>query len=87
MLSNSWVHMVECDFKSNHFLVVYEAVKTTINVAGVYGKGHLVVFFYVDRWVLREGGLDGYLGGQGLPVGIQECLERFHRRCVDYLSW
>ncbi len=23
---------------------------------------------------------------QGLPVGIQECLERFHRRGVDYLS-
>ncbi len=25
------------------------------------------------------GGLDGYFGEQGLPVGIQECLERFHR--------
>ncbi len=23
---------------------------------------------------------------QGLPLGIQECLERFHRRSVDYLS-
>ncbi len=33
------------------------------------------------------GGLDGYLGEQGLPVGIQECLEGFHRGCVDYLSW
>ncbi len=32
------------------------------------------------------GGLDGYFGEQGLPVGIQECLERFHRGCVDYLS-
>ncbi len=31
-------------------------------------------------------GLDGYFGEQGLPAGIQECLERFHRRCVDYLS-
>ncbi len=30
------------------------------------------------RWVLS--------GDQGVPVGIQECLERFHRRCVDYLS-
>ncbi len=30
------------------------------------------------------GGLDGYLGE--LPVDIQECLERFHRECVDYLS-
>ncbi len=29
------------------------------------------------------GGLEGYFGEQGLPVGIQECLERFH---VDYLS-
>ncbi len=33
------------------------------------------------------GGLDGYFGEQGLPAGIQECLERFHRGCVDYLSW
>ncbi len=32
------------------------------------------------------GGLDGYFGEQGLPAGIQEGLERFHRRCVDYLS-
>ncbi len=32
------------------------------------------------RWV------DGDFGEQGLPAGIQECLERFHRRCVDYLS-
>ncbi len=32
------------------------------------------------------GGLDGYFREQGLPVGIQECLERFHRGCVDYLS-
>ncbi len=28
----------------------------------------------------------GTSGEQGLPAGIQECLERFHRRCVDYLS-
>ncbi len=52
-------------------------------MAGVYGKGHLGVSFYVDRcvlgeWVVRGGGLDGYFGEQGLPVGIQECLERFH---------
>ncbi len=32
------------------------------------------------------GGLDGNFGEQGLPVGLQECLERFHRGCVDYLS-
>ncbi len=24
---------------------------------------------------------------QGLLVGIQQCLEGFHRGCVDYLSW
>ncbi len=38
------------------------------------------------EWVVEGGGLDGYFGEQGLPAGIQECLERFHRRCVDYLS-
>ncbi len=32
------------------------------------------------------GGLDGYFGEQGLPAGIQECLESFHQRCADYLS-
>ncbi len=37
-------------------------------------------------WVVKGGGLDGYFGEQGLPAGIQACLERFHRRCVDYLS-
>ncbi len=31
-------------------------------------------------------GLGGYFREQGLPVGIQECLERFHQGCVDYLS-
>ncbi len=35
---------------------------------------------------MRGGGSDGYFGEQGLPVGIQECLERFQRVCVDYLS-
>ncbi len=35
---------------------------------------------------MGEGGLDGYFGEQGLPVGIQECLEKIHRGCVDYLS-
>ncbi len=38
------------------------------------------------EWVVGGGGLDGYFEEQRLPVGIQECLERFHRRCVDYLS-
>ncbi len=32
------------------------------------------------------GGLDGYFGEQGLPVGIQECLEGFHRGYIDYLN-
>ncbi len=35
---------------------------------------------------MRGGRLDVYFGEQKLPVGIQGCLERFHRRCVDYLS-
>ncbi len=34
---------------------------------------------------MEGGGLDGYFEEQGLPAGIQECLERFHQRCVDYL--
>ncbi len=29
----------------------------------------------------------GASGNRGLPVGIQECLEKFHRGCVDYLRW
>ncbi len=37
-------------------------------------------------WVVGGGVLDGYFAEQGLLAGIQECLERFHRRCVDYLS-
>ncbi len=58
---------------------------------GVYGNGHLGVSFYVGRCVLREwvvggGGLDGYFGEQGQPLGIQESLEGFHQGCVDYLS-
>ncbi len=32
------------------------------------------------------GGLDRYFGDQGQPLGIQECLEGFHRGFVDYLS-
>ncbi len=38
------------------------------------------------EWVVEGGGLYGYFGEQELPAGIQECLERFHRRSVDYLS-
>ncbi len=59
--------------------------------AGVYWKGHSGEFFYVGRcvlreWVVRGGGLDGYFGEQGLPVGIQECLEKIHRGSVDDIS-
>ncbi len=39
------------------------------------------------EWVVRGGGLDGYLGEKGLPVCIQECLEGFHRDCGDHISW
>ncbi len=35
---------------------------------------------------MRGGGLDGYFGEQGLSAGIQECLDRFHRGCLEYLS-
>ncbi len=38
------------------------------------------------EWVVEGSGLYGYFGEQGLPADIQECLERFHRRSVDYLS-
>ncbi len=40
----------------------------------------------MSELAMGGGGLDGYFGEQRLPVGIQECPERFHR-CVDYLSW
>ncbi len=36
------------------------------------------------EWVVGGGGLDGYFGEQGLPAGIQECLERFHRGCLNF---
>ncbi len=83
-------------FKSNQsFLLVYEAVKTTtddqVGWRGYMGRVIWVWVFYVGRCVLREwvvggGELDGYFGEQGLPLGIQEFLERFHRGDVDYLS-
>ncbi len=46
--------------------------------------------FYVGqcvlrKWAVEEGGLYGYFGEQGLSVGVQEWLEGFHRRCLDYL--
>ncbi len=58
---------------------------------GYMGRAIWVLVFYVGQcvlraWVVGGGGLDGYFGEQELPVGILECLERFHRGCVDYLS-
>ncbi len=48
------------------------------------------VFVWADVYwgngIVGGGGLDGYFGEQGLPAGIQECLERFHRRCVDSIA-
>ncbi len=38
------------------------------------------------EWVVGEGELYGYIEEQRLPVDVQECLEGFHRGCVDYLS-
>ncbi len=32
------------------------------------------------------GEFDGYFGEQGLPVGIQECLDGLNRGCADYLT-
>ncbi len=57
----------------------------------VCGKSHLGVSFYVGQfvlreWVVRAGGLYGYFMEQELPVSVQECLEGFHRGCVDYFS-
>ncbi len=51
-------------------------------------EGSFEYEFCVSRCVLREwvvggGGLDGYFGEQGLPAGIQEYLERFHRRFLS----
>ncbi len=40
--------------------------------------------FGCELW--EGGGLYEYFGERALPVGIQGCLEGFHRGCVDYLS-
>ncbi len=36
-----------------------------------------------SEWVLGEGGLYEFFWEQGPPVGVQMCLERFHRQCID----
>ncbi len=58
---------VEVSNQIKSFLLVYGAVKTTINDQGVvwvYGKGHKGVSFCVGgcplrEWVVEGGGLDG----------------------------
>ncbi len=79
--------------KSNHFFGLRSSKDyyKRPGVVWVYGKGHWGVSFCVDQCVLREwvvgrSGLGGYFGEQGLPPGIQECLQRFRRGCVDYIS-
>ncbi len=68
----------------------YDAVTITINdQVGRCGYVGRVVWVCLGEvvCVLREWfGLDGYFWTQGLSVGMQECLERFHRRCADYLN-
>ncbi len=32
---------------------------------------------------MEGGGLHGYFREQGLSIGVQTCLERFHRQCID----
>ncbi len=53
---------------------------------GSLGCAFCVGLRVLMEWVVGGGGLDGYFGEQGLPAGIQECLERFHPGCVDCLS-
>ncbi len=85
-------HLInQCHFQIKSFFV-YEAVKTSINDLvgwrGYIGRAPWVRVFYVARCVLGElvVRVGGHFGEQGLPVGIQECLERFHRRGIEYLS-
>ncbi len=64
-------------------MLVYEAVKTTLNdqVGGGYRKGHLGVNFLRGSMSAEVMGCERrfeYYVEQGLPVDIQECLERFH---------
>ncbi len=79
--------------KSNHFIGLRSSKDYYKRPGGGVGiwEGSLGCEFLRGRCVLRDwvvggGGLDGYFGEQGLPAGIQEYLERFHRRCVDYFS-
>ncbi len=53
---------------------------------GSLGREFCVGRCVLREWALEGGGLDWYFGEQRLPVGTQECLERFHRGCVAYLS-
>ncbi len=99
MIFIQWIQPFECPLLRSvvQYQIIFIGLRSRKDfykrpgVVWVYGKGHWGVSFCVGRWVPREwvvggGGLDGYFGEQGLPAGIQECLERFHLRCVDYLS-
>ncbi len=94
-LASNQVMFVHHHNKVKSFLLVYEAVKTTFNDQmgwrGYKRRINWLRNFNVGRCVLREwvvsgGGLDGCFREHGEPVGVQECLERFHRGGVDYLS-
>ncbi len=66
-------------------MVVVAAV-VVIYRMGNLGVGFLRGSMCAEGMRCEKSLLGGYFGDQGLPVGIQECLERFHRGCVDYLS-
>ncbi len=38
------------------------------------------------EWVVGGVGLNGHFSEQGLPMGVQDCLEGFHQVYVDHLS-
>ncbi len=60
-------------------------------VVGLCEKSHLGTRYLrgqcvLGEWTVGVGGSDGYLREQGVPVGNQECIEGFHRGCIDYLG-
>ncbi len=66
-----------CQIISNYCLLVYEAVKTTMNdQVGWWGHMSFFTNDFLRRSkcapVVRGGVLDAYVGEQGLSVAIQE---------------